>query len=317
MNFIHDDPDFEELIRIVARKSGIAAALVEKDYWVTHILWALHETDLEVWFKGGTSLSKGFGLIQRFSEDIDLMIDRGDNLCLPEVTNWTSTNKGPVRTRTDFYDKLLQALAVPGIQVERDENRVDKQARRADYLGRYPGSLLEDLTPAVSPFVRLEVGRARVTPYVPRDLHSFVHTYLSEQNMLERYTDNRAVEVRCVHPFVTLFEKLDAMSRRYARDHLEADGFVRHYEDAAQIIKAAGDLPDMGMTPAQLAADLRDQGDVTAPVSVDEPALHLADDAKRKELERAYKKIEPMFWGDRIPFDECCTVIRDWLEHVE
>jgi predicted nucleotidyltransferase component of viral defense system len=35
-------------------------------------LWALHTQGLEVWFKGGTSLSKGVGLIERFSEDIDL-----------------------------------------------------------------------------------------------------------------------------------------------------------------------------------------------------------------------------------------------------
>lgn len=38
---------------------------------------------------------------------------------------------------------------------------------------------------------------------------------------------------------VTLFEKLDAMARRYARDGMEADAFDRHYEDAAQIIRAA------------------------------------------------------------------------------
>lgn len=70
MSFVHEDPDFRELLGIVARDTGIAAALVEKDYWVTHTLWALHETGLELWFKGGTSLSKGFGLIQRFSEDL-------------------------------------------------------------------------------------------------------------------------------------------------------------------------------------------------------------------------------------------------------
>lgn len=74
MTFVHEDADFPALLNIVARERGIVAALVEKDYWVTHTLWALHRTGLEVWFKGGTSLSKGFGLIQRFSEDLDLMI---------------------------------------------------------------------------------------------------------------------------------------------------------------------------------------------------------------------------------------------------
>jgi hypothetical protein len=52
VSFIHDDPDFPQLLAIVARETGIAAALVEKDYWVTHCLWALHET-------GGSSCRVG------------------------------------------------------------------------------------------------------------------------------------------------------------------------------------------------------------------------------------------------------------------
>ena len=77
MTFVHQDPEFAQLVQIVARSTGIAAALIEKDYWVTHTLWAIHQTGLDIWFKGGTSLSKGFGLIQRFSEDLDLMVERG------------------------------------------------------------------------------------------------------------------------------------------------------------------------------------------------------------------------------------------------
>jgi len=52
-------------------------ALVEKDYWVTHTLWAIAEQGFEVWFKGGTSLSKGYDLIERFSEDIDVQVASG------------------------------------------------------------------------------------------------------------------------------------------------------------------------------------------------------------------------------------------------
>lgn len=59
MTFVHDDPDFDALLRIVADKRRISIGLVEKDYWVTHTLWALKQTGFEIWFKGGTSLSKG------------------------------------------------------------------------------------------------------------------------------------------------------------------------------------------------------------------------------------------------------------------
>ena len=317
MSFVHEDPDFRELIGIVARDTGIAAALVEKDYWVTHTLWALHETGLELWFKGGTSLSKGFGLIQRFSEDLDLMIQHGTALGLPEVANWTSTHRGPVKKRSEFYDALTSALVVPSVRVERDANRYDRKARGADYLGHYPGTLLDQLAPAMSPFVRLEVGRARVVPYVRRSLDSFVHTHLVQRDMIGGYADNRPLAVRCVHPFVTLFEKLDAMARRYARDELQADAFVRHYEDVAQIIRAADDLPDMGMTPAELAADMLAKKDIAALPAIDEPAFHLAEQDKRAQVERAYMKIAPMFWSPRIPLDTCCSIIRTWLEQLD
>ncbi|WP_255207742.1 MULTISPECIES: nucleotidyl transferase AbiEii/AbiGii toxin family protein [unclassified Myxococcus] len=78
MSFIHDDSAFDDLLQIVAAHNKMSLALVEKDYWVTHTLWALHATGFDVWFKGGTSLSKGFSLIHRFSEDLDLKIEPGN-----------------------------------------------------------------------------------------------------------------------------------------------------------------------------------------------------------------------------------------------
>ena len=313
MSFVHEDPQFEQLLGIVARETGIAEALIEKDYWVTHTLWALHETGLDIWFKGGTSLSKGFGLIQRFSEDLDLMIQPGEETSLPAVRSWTSTNKGPVAQRQAFYDALTDALVVPSVRLERDRTRIDKRARGADYLGHYPGVRLDQLVSAMSPFVRLEVGHARVVPYVEKMLSSFVHDYLDARGMLGDYEDNRPRAVRCVHPLVTLFEKLDAMARRYARDPVEADTFVRHYEDAAQIIRSADELPLIDMTVAELAQDMVAKKDMRALPSPDEPALRLDDPDKREAIERAYTKIAPMFWGPRIPLDEACSAIRSWI----
>ena len=57
---------------------GINQVAIEKDWWVTVTLKALYQTDCRdsLIFKGGTSLSKGFGIIERFSEDIDLAISQ-------------------------------------------------------------------------------------------------------------------------------------------------------------------------------------------------------------------------------------------------
>ena len=59
MSFVHGDRDFPQLLTLVTEETRIAPALVEKDYWVTHCMWALHQTGLDLWFKGGTRLSKG------------------------------------------------------------------------------------------------------------------------------------------------------------------------------------------------------------------------------------------------------------------
>jgi predicted nucleotidyltransferase component of viral defense system len=65
MTFIHEDPAFSKLLAVVGEARNLDESLVEKDYWITHTLWALENAGLEVWFKGGTCLSKGFGIIQR------------------------------------------------------------------------------------------------------------------------------------------------------------------------------------------------------------------------------------------------------------
>ncbi|MBN1769732.1 MAG: nucleotidyl transferase AbiEii/AbiGii toxin family protein [Deltaproteobacteria bacterium] len=313
MIFIHQDREFQQLVRIVARSTGIAAALIEKDYWVTHTLWAIHRTGLDIWFKGGTSLSKGFGLVRRFSEDLDLMVERGKVTSLPVVTSWTSANKGPAAKRRAFYDALAAALIVPDVTVEQDRTRFDKQARGADYLARYPGALFTEFGPTMSPFVRLEIGRARVVPHVEKPLGSFVHAHLEQQDLLGDFEDNRPAGVRCVHPMVTLLEKLDAMSRRYGRDDLEPGSIVRHYEDAAQIIRAEDRLPAMEWTVLGLAHDMLAAKGIVALPSPDEPALVLAESDKRVAVENAYARIAPMFWGPRIPLDEACDTIRAWI----
>ena len=74
-DFLHNHRQFADLIRIVAEAQGIAPALVEKDYWIMQSLYGLQQLGLAFELKGGTSLSKGYGLISRFSEDIDIRIE--------------------------------------------------------------------------------------------------------------------------------------------------------------------------------------------------------------------------------------------------
>ena len=74
--YLHEDKEiFKDIIEQVAEDTGRAVAIIEKDYYVTMLLRLLSKKLSNVVFKGGTSLSKGFKVINRFSEDIDITFD--------------------------------------------------------------------------------------------------------------------------------------------------------------------------------------------------------------------------------------------------
>jgi len=73
---LDESEEFRDAILAAANDASLDERFVEKDYWVTSILRIVVEVlPGKTLFKGGTSLSKGWGLIDRFSEDIDLFVD--------------------------------------------------------------------------------------------------------------------------------------------------------------------------------------------------------------------------------------------------
>jgi len=76
MKLHENKEDFQNAIQATSESLGIRDIFIEKDYWVTYILkqLSLSEFKDEVVFKGGTSLSKAYNIISRFSEDVDLVI---------------------------------------------------------------------------------------------------------------------------------------------------------------------------------------------------------------------------------------------------
>jgi len=143
------------------------------------------------------ALEGGFGLIERFSEDLDLQIDSGSVDGLPDVTGWTSAKKGPSAKRREFFTRLTDFLKVPSCAVTLDANSLGDKARGANYRVEYPGAFAGDLAEPFRPFVLLEVGRARVHPFDERSLSSFVHDKLEADGLLEGYDLNRPRNFRC------------------------------------------------------------------------------------------------------------------------
>ncbi|MBQ9003470.1 MAG: nucleotidyl transferase AbiEii/AbiGii toxin family protein [Eggerthellaceae bacterium] len=73
-----DDSKRAAIIELGVSETGLSEAILEKDLWVCYLLdYLFHRSEFKgsIIFKGGTSLSKAFGLIERFSEDVDLILD--------------------------------------------------------------------------------------------------------------------------------------------------------------------------------------------------------------------------------------------------
>lgn len=109
--FLHERDGWAQFLTTVASTADTTPAFVEKDYWVTH---TLHQSGLGVWFKGGTSLSKGFGIIERFSEDLDLALD-GNGVGIEAPTRSKKNYKQPaVDELSEWFAAVEAQIEVPG-----------------------------------------------------------------------------------------------------------------------------------------------------------------------------------------------------------
>lgn len=121
--YLHKHESFADLLRIIEEEEGILAGLIEKDYWIMHALYGLKQLGYDFQLKGGTSLSKGFGLINRFSEDIDIHINPPKELGINE--NPKNTNSKNTQLKKDYYDRLQTEIKIDGF-VEVEGYRTDR-----------------------------------------------------------------------------------------------------------------------------------------------------------------------------------------------
>ena len=319
MPFVHEDRDaFVELIELTADRLDRDRFMVEKDYWVTHALYALQRAGFTVWFKGGTSLSKGFALVDRFSEDLDIKLEHPE-VAEPTAANWKRTDgEKHKKIREAFFEALysrLEALA-PFTASKEPVLDDDGTSRNLNVRLDWPGHVNER-SGVMQEYVLLEIGSTRVTPHVQRDISSWLHGELEQVGRLADYVDNRC-RIRCLHPLVTLIEKLSILEKR-APDLTPPERIVRHYEDCARIARADLDgklpvHPECADAKALVDAVKRvSRAQLTAP---DAPAFHLdkLSTERREALVRAHEAIEGLFFGPRRDLAECASEVRAWIE---
>jgi hypothetical protein len=140
-----------------------------------------------------------------------------------------------------------------------------------------------------------------------------MHDELDARGVWAGLVDNRPPPVHCVHPVVTLLEKIDAVSRRWSRGDLPARAFVRHYEDAASIVEALPTLPPVPGGLEVLVAEMLEERQLRVRPWVDDPAFVLAPGERTDEVRAAWEDLRPLFWGARVPLDEAGRRVRRWI----
>ncbi len=308
-DLLHNHPQFADLIRIVADDQGIAPALVEKDYWIMQSLYGLQQLGLTFELKGGTSLSKGYGLISRFSEDIDIRIEPPAEP--PVMTGRNHDKPAHVQSRRDFYDRLAEAIVIDGIRsVERDTAFDDPRQYRSAGI-RLTYASINGSVEGLKDGVLLEVGFDDVAPNQARDISSWAYDFaVSRVEIL----DNRALGVACYHPGHTLVEKLQAISTKFRQQQATGafpPNFMRHYYDVYSLLQ---DPTVQAFVGTQAYRDHKAKRFPKAdnPVIAENEAFVLGDRDVRQTLQKAYAASSALYFRGQPAFDDILAKIGEW-----
>ena len=331
------EEDRRALFATTARRVGTTEQNIEKDFWVCWTLDALFRGlppgGPRLLFKGGTSLSKAFGLISRFSEDIDITVfrsDLGESVSLDELEALSGKKQ---RARLDaikeacqhyIHGELHQQLVTvfadflsdagqpaESGSVEPDPADDDGQT----LLVRYP-SIVRTADPYVRPSVRIESGAksaldphvsATVTPYVAADLQS---------------GDLAVTGVTTIEPARTLWDKVIILHglRRWfeKRGELRQEGqrVSRHYYDVHFLRESAAGVAGLadlalGAECARHARMFFDRRDLDLATAAPGSFALAPAPAMRDRLERDYESMACMIFGEVPAFDEIMVSVLD------
>lgn len=219
-----DDPDgVAVLAASVADATGIPAAHVEKDFWVTEVLRGVVDAagalGVEIVFKGGTSLSKAFGLIERFSEDVDVLV----------VLSPQDSTGARDRTLKALVDGATRATGLDAATVPAATTKGAKRGARFGYRTNVAAAGLSD-------GVFLELGsRGGGMPATPLLVSSLIARHASVR--IAGAVEVDPVLVRVQAPWRTLVEKLVLLHTAHSDDEpTAAISGARHYYDVHQLV---------------------------------------------------------------------------------
>ncbi len=308
-----------ELFSLTAERRGLGSiAIVEKDFWVCWTLKRLFENpelSNQFIFKGGTSLSKVFGLIERFSEDIDLILDWRKVTGEDPMAARSNTRQGKLNDQLnesarayiagDLFSLLENALGDHcALEVNTEERDLGHIVRV-----RYPetssgGNLL--------PYIQLEIGP--LASWWPHSEHT-IRPYVADE--FPDQFDDPECHVRAIDAVRTFWEKATILHHEANRpeDSTVPVRYSRHYYDL--FLMSQSEVKDSA---------LRDQGLLQSVVTFKKKFYPRGwaryDEAKpptfklippnwiQENMRQDYESMREMIFGQRPSFDEILAGLR-------
>lgn len=219
---------FRQAIEFTAQEKKIPAIYVEKDYWVTYALHTIFKNKIgeEAVFKGGTALLKCFNLIQRFSEDIDLVVLRREG----ESNNKLTTK---IRQISSVVSNVLPEVEVPEITQKMGMNRKTAHTYAKEFTDDY-GQVRDVIVVEATWLGYYE-------PYTTKVVSSFIYEMMmktGQQAMTEEY-NLQPFEVKVLEPKRTLCEKIMSLVRfSYTEEPLkDLQAKIRHTYDLYKLLQ--------------------------------------------------------------------------------
>jgi hypothetical protein len=242
------DVDRQQTAYIIASEKNISEGAVEKDWWVTAILKVLFSLSPAkyMFFKGGTSLSKGWNLIDRFSEDIDIAIHRdfyynelGKECAKAEsnnqVKNLRIANRDYIlrefteELKTKLEEVGLGECKVEPITTNKDGSAIDHDSDPVVIEVHYPVKVSSDTY--VRSVVKIEISCLSMKePYEVKQISSLVGERFSQLD------DETIAEIPTVTPTRTFLEKAFLLNEEYQRRSPRTDRMSRHLYDLERLM---------------------------------------------------------------------------------
>jgi hypothetical protein len=320
------DRDKTEVFIQTSNQMGLPPAAIEKDWWVIMILRALFNSEISnhLLFKGGTSLSKSWGLIERFSEDVDLAINR-DYFGYGGELNKTKIKKLRKAACTFASTALpeilkgeLRKIGVLEFQLSVlpfEDSDTDPIAIEVAYPA------LTEKNKYLTPRVLVEISaRSLIEPFELRNLQSFVSETYSDAGFADPI-----IQIPSVHPKRTFLEKIFLLHEEFQKPEgkpIISNRKTRHLYDLSMIMETEHykkAINDTGLYKAIIVhrEKFNHISWVDYKTLLPKTIAFIPPKSEMDNWKKDYQDMsESMFYGDTISFEELISRLNGLQEEI-